>query len=379
VSHQLAESLSPLWFAPVFRQYLWGGRRLGEVLGKPIGPAGRFAESWEVVDHGVDQSAVAWGWTRHSTPQVKEIGAEAGVVSSRSLVGTTLGQLMQDHGISVVGPKCFHEIHSKRYPENLRGRFPLLIKWLDAQQNLSLQVHPNNEQAARQSPPDLGKSEAWYVVDAVPGARVYAGLLPGVGLAECESAIEHGRLQEVLHSFTPQIGDCIYIPAGTIHAIGAGLLVAEVQQASDTTYRLHDWDRLGDDGKPRPLQVGAALAVADWTRGPVSAAVPIEQPTGDRLLSGSVATSETLVNCPYFDLERVTFEGRLGIVSNRCQVLIGLDGTCRLLPRNVEQFPSEFSNRTFQKGSSVLIPYAADPLVLQSEGLASLLIASLPN
>jgi mannose-6-phosphate isomerase len=372
LSHTLQEFVSPLWFRPVFRQYLWGGRRLGDVLGKPIGPDGRFAESWEVVDHGADQSTVEWGW-----------------LGSESLAGVTLGALMQDHGSSLIGPKWFAEIHSDRYPANLQGRFPLLVKWLDAQQNLSLQVHPNNDQAAQQTPPDLGKSEAWYVADAAPGARVYAGLLPGVGQAECEAAIRDGRLKEVLYSYCPEVGDCIYIPAGTIHAIGAGLLVAEVQQASDTTYRLYDWDRIGDNGLPRPLQVAQALSVADWQRGPVPPVSASTVSVEHRLSPGSTATCETLVQCPYFTLQRLTLNGRLRLSENQCQILIGLHGNGRLVPitgggsqvaaGNLADTLREIADRPLQLGSSVLVPYGAAPMELVSDGGLRILVATLPE
>ena len=359
----IEDFVSPLWFAPVFRQYLWGGRRLGEVLGKPIGPEGRFAESWEVVDHGADQSTVEWGWS-----------------GTQSLVGQTLGELMQRHGARLIGPEWQREIHSARFPAALQGRFPLLVKWLDAQQNLSLQVHPNNQQAALQTPPDLGKSEAWYVADALPGARVYAGLLPGVRQTECEAAMREGRLEEVLNSYTPKVGDCIYVPAGTIHAIGAGLLIAEVQQASDTTYRLDDWGRLGDNGLPRPLQVAQALAVADWGRGPVPPVTPTPvslQP--GTLAAPSHATYESLVQCPYFNLHRLTFNGSLRLPEKQCQILIGLQGNLRLVPTGAAGPMAGISERRFGLGSTVLVPHASVPVELQCEGSASLLVATLPT
>lgn len=372
-------SVSPLWFAPVFRQYLWGGRRLGDVLGKPIAAEGRFAESWEVVDHGADQSVVEWGWAGDSTSQRSPSEPINAAAHPRSLVAQTLGQIMSELGPSIVGPHCHEQIHSKNYPDNLRGRFPLLVKWLDAQQNLSLQVHPNNAQAALQTPPDLGKSEAWYVADALPGARVYAGLLPGIGRDECLKAMEQGRLKEVLHSFEPQIGDCIYVPAGTIHAIGAGLLVAEVQQASDTTYRLYDWDRVGDDGKPRALQVPQAVSVANFQTGPVAAATPVDVPMHEQLLTSSVGRRQSLVQCPYFHLERITLTGTMKLPTNQCQILVGLHGCGRLRARDSSSTLSGISDRVIRQGNSVLIPYASEPLNLQCDEAATFLLASLPN
>jgi mannose-6-phosphate isomerase len=373
--------VSPLWFEPVFRQYLWGGRRLGEVLQKPIAATGRFAESWEVVDHGADQSTVAWGWASpDGQPHAGQADA-AGDARIR-LVGQRLGELMQSYGPAIVGPRWHAEIHSPSQPPSLRGRFPLLVKWLDAQQNLSLQVHPNSQQAALLDPPDLGKSEAWYVADAAPGARVYAGLLPGVDRAACEQAMAAGRLADVLYHFSPQAGDCIYIPAGTIHAIGAGLLVAEVQQASDTTYRLHDWDRVGDDGRPRALQIEQALAVADWTRGPVPAVIPEPaQLEADSLTGNNSADSssdcEQLVDCPYFTLRRFHLQGTRTLPTGRCQILICLSGHAELQPVDGSE-PANQARPTIQLGSTVLLPYACPAQQLVALESATFLLASLP-
>lgn len=408
VLHLMSEDLktwvSPLWFEPVFRQYLWGGRRLGEVLQKPIAATGRFAESWEVVDHGADQSTVQWGWAGHRDGASQSRAEEktettAGPTASQnphekqapsdpsgapaSLMGRSLGDLMQAYGPQLVGPRWYEEIHAASQPPGLRGRFPLLVKWLDAQQNLSLQVHPNSQQAALLDPPDLGKSEAWYVADAAPGARVYAGLLPGVDRAACEQAIAAGRLAEVLYHFSPQAGDCIYIPAGTIHAIGAGLLVAEVQQASDTTYRLHDWDRVGDDGRPRALQIEQALAVADWQRGPVPAVIPqparleADSLNGTHPADGS-SDCEQLVACPYFTLRRFHLQGTRALPTGRCQILICLSGQAKLRPVDGPE-PANQTSPTIQLGSTVLLPHHCPPQQLIASEPATFLLASLPE
>lgn len=349
---------TPLRFTQVFRQYLWGGRRLGDVLGKPIGDGPKYAESWEVVDHGEDQSVVEWG-----------------AIAGQSVVSKTLGQLMSAFGEQIVGPDVYRGLYSADRPANLRGRFPLLVKWLDAQQNLSLQVHPNDQQAALQDPPDMGKSEAWYVADAAPGARVYAGLKAGVGRAECEAAVEAGLWHDVLHSFEPKAGDCIYIPAGTIHAIGAGLLVAEVQQASDTTYRVWDWDRLGDDGRPRALHIEQGFAVADWDRGPVNAVSPQGNRLADVGLAATEGTtrSETLVDCPYFHLQRLSIEGALRLPERRCQILIVLSGEAQL------EMTSFSGPLDLAKGMTCLIPYGSVPVTLRADSPAQFLLASMPD
>src|SRR4051812_38094180 len=223
--------LYPLTFRPVFKRYLWGGRRLATALGKPIGEGNDYAESWEIADHEHGQSIVAEG----------------------PLAGTSLHELVVSRGDELLG----------RY--HPRPRFPLIFKYLDCQRDLSVQVHPSDAAAAKLTPPDLGKTEAWVVLHAEPGSRIYAGLKAGCNEAKLRTALDEGNVESWLHSFQPRAGDCLFIPAGTVHALGAGLLVAEIQQASDTTYRLHDWGRHGPDGKSRELHVEQALAAIDYS------------------------------------------------------------------------------------------------------------------
>jgi len=257
--------LYPLRFRLLTRRYLWGSRRLETCLGKPIGLGNDYAESWEISDHGADQSIVDQG----------------------PLAGTRLGELVQQRGPELLG---------RHHPQ---PRFPLLVKFLDAAHSLSVQVHPNDEQAARLSPPDLGKTEAWYILSADPGSRIYAGLRSGVDRQQLADAICRGMCENVLHHFEPKAGDCLFIPAGTVHALGAGLLVAEVQQSSDTTFRLYDWNRVGPDGKPRPLHIEEGLAVVDFQRGPVDPVQP--QPAGSPGVS-------RLVDCDKFIMDRWAFD-----------------------------------------------------------------------
>jgi len=252
--------LPPLLFSPLYRRYIWGGRRFAAAFRRELPPGGDFAESWELVDRGEDQSLVRAG----------------------PLAGTTLGRLVRERGEELFG----------HLPP---PAFPLLFKFLDANRVLSVQVHPDDIRAARLDPPDRGKTEAWYVVAAEPGSRIYAGLREGVGREELAAAIAAGTCETVLHSFEPVAGDCVFIPAGTVHAIGGGLLVAEIQQSSDVTYRLFDWNRLGPDGKPRPLHVSAGIEAV--TRlGPVDPVQP--RTTAD-------AARVRLVDCEFFRLDEV--------------------------------------------------------------------------
>ncbi len=262
--HSSFMPLYPLKFRPLLKRYLWGGRRLGTVLGKPLGEGWDYAESWEVVDHGADQS----------------------VVGNGALAGTTLRTLVTEHGDELFGRHA--ERHGGRsLQREPHSRFPLLFKFLDCQRDLSVQVHPDDAAASRLDPPDLGKTEAWVILDAHPGSRVYAGLKFGFDRASLAREVARGRTELCLNSFEPRVGDCLYIPAGTVHALGAGLLVAEMQQASDTTYRLFDWNRVGPDGQPRPLHVEQALEAIDYSAHVVTPSRPkaTDRPYVERLVA----------------------------------------------------------------------------------------------
>lgn len=315
----------PLRFEPLFRRYLWGGRKLQEFLNKPIGdqPA---AESWEIVDHQDDQSVVRFG----------------------NLAGQTLRQLIATSGADLVGAELMEQISSPALPVHLQNRFPLLLKFLDANRHLSVQVHPDDELGAKLNPPDLGKTEAWYVVHAEPGAKIYAGLRSGVTENSFRQAIGQGQSESTLHAFEPQQGDCVFIPAGTMHAIGAGLLIAEIQQASNTTFRVYDWGRLDDDGNSRPLHIEQAIEATDFEQGPVSATQPqpCDQPNG-----------ETLVSCPQFVLNRR---------QDKSTFSIGGDGKFRILAvtagsTNVAGDPCD---QPLGLGQSCLIPACLDAVEL---------------
>ena len=247
----------PLRFEPLFRRYIWGGRRLATVLDKPIGDEAA-AESWEIVDHGETQSFVKFG----------------------PLAGQTLRQLIETDGAAILGADVLAAVSSGSVPAYLQNRFPLLLKFLDANRHLSIQVHPDDQFGSTLSPPDLGKTEAWYVMAAEPGSKIYAGLKAGVDQQSFSAAVEQGQTESVMHSFEPTVGDCVFIPAGTMHAIGEGLLIAEIQQASDTTFRVYDWGRVGDDGKSRPLHIQQSIAATDFDRGPVAPAPATEIEAG---------------------------------------------------------------------------------------------------
>lgn len=245
---------------PAFRDYLWGGRKLETVLGKSLPSNGVWAESWEIVDHVEHQS----------------------VIRNGELAGQTLRQ------VSEANPQWL-------FGDSKIKRLPLLLKYLDCQRVLSVQVHPDDDYALCMSPPDLGKTEAWYIVDAEPGAVLYAGLNQGVGKDQLREAIAAGNVESCLHRIEAKRGDCVFIPAGTVHALGAGLLVAEIQQASNTTFRLFDWNRVDTNGKPRALHIDQSLQVIDFESGPRPLQLPEETEPG----------RERLVSCPKFNFDRI--------------------------------------------------------------------------
>jgi mannose-6-phosphate isomerase len=220
--------LYPLKFHPIFKERVWGGRQLEELYHKPLPPGARVGESWEVSDRPGDASVIANG----------------------PLAGKDLRWLMENHTGELLGP-----VHKEQ-------RFPLLIKILDAQEKLSLQVHPPAA-VARQ----LGgepKTEMWYIAAARPGAELYAGLKRGVTRGQFEQRIRDGSVAECFHRLPVQAGDALFLPSGRVHAIGDGLVIFEIQQNSDTTYRVFDWNRVGLDGKPRELHVKQSLASIDF-------------------------------------------------------------------------------------------------------------------
>jgi mannose-6-phosphate isomerase len=319
----------PLRFAPLFRRYLWGGRRLGTLLGKAIGSEADYAESWEIVDRGADQSVVLAG----------------------PLAGCTLRELMSDFRHDLLG----------RYAA--LAQFPLLFKFLDCCRDLSLQVHPNDEQARQLTPPDLGKTEAWVILDAAPGSKAYAGWKPGIDQAAVQREIAREALPDCLHQLQPKAGDCLFIPAGVVHALGEGLLVAEIQQASDTTYRLFDWNRVGADGKPRPLHVEQALEVTDFRAGPIAPQTP--QPTPRPFV-------EQLVACNKFILDRWTFDTSEHLAGDdRFHLLAVLDGEVVL-----ENDPV---GTPLGRGQTVLVPAACRQRLLTPNGRSVLLDIYLPD
>ena len=221
--------LYPFTFRPIFKERVWGGRELERLYHKALPPDVPIGESWEISDRPGDVSVIANGL----------------------YAGEDLRWLMENYAADLLGGA-----------KAQGGRFPLLVKILDAQDRLSLQVHPPPAKAAQ-----LGgepKTEMWYVAEAAPGAELYVGLKRGVTRAEFEQRIVAGTVAECFHRVNVRPGDSMFLPSGRVHALGAGLVIFEIQQNSDTTYRVFDWNRLGLDGKPRELHVPQSLASIDF-------------------------------------------------------------------------------------------------------------------
>ena len=294
--------LYPLTFDPILKSLIWGGRRLGTVLHKPIGADDHAAESWEISDHGDDVSRVNAG----------------------PLAGTSLRDLVRDRPRELLGEA-----------PTARGRFPLLVKFLDANEPLSVQVHPNDELGWKLAH-DNGKTETWVIVHAEPGSLIYAGLNAGVPRDQFAKALKGEAVEPLLHRFEARKGDCVMIPSGTIHAIGAGVLLAEIQQMSDATFRVYDWDRVGPDGTPRQLHIDEALAATDFARGPVN---PLET----RPESTAFGTVEPLSHCAFFALERWTLTGPAALGrADRFTIAMVFDGAVDIHHRGART-PVEFA------------------------------------
>jgi mannose-6-phosphate isomerase len=261
--------LPPLRFVPFVRPMVWGGRRLGDLLAKPLAAEETYGESWEVSDHPVHRSVIATG----------------------PLAGLTLHDLMERRRADLLGPAA--ERHTT---------FPWLVKFLDAHDWLSVQVHPDERAVKHLWPGEGSKTEAWFILDALPGSRIYAGLLPGVDENALRNALARGTVAECLHSFAPQPGDCVFLSAGTVHAVGGGVLLAEVQQTSDATFRLFDWNRCDAQGKMRTLHIEEGLASIDWQRGPVT---PVRAPGFAGAAQAAPKQRKRMAECAYFQLDYV--------------------------------------------------------------------------
>lgn len=274
----------PLTFAPVYHTLVWGGRRMARHRRDlPEGPIG---ESWDLADQERGMS----------------------VVDAGQLAGRSLRELTRAYGKALVGEGWDG------------GDFPLLVKLIDAADRLSVQVHPDDELAARLQPGARGKTECWLVV--ADGGELYVGLRPGVTRESFEAARAAGRVAECLVSHQVNDGDFAFLPARTVHALGKGCLIYEVQQSCDVTFRVDDWGRLGLDGKPRQLHVAESLATIDFTGslgGGVSHPGFRPHPAGGQI--------RALAACAYFSVEERRAQRTSGGGNGACSIVTCLHGS----------------------------------------------------
>ena len=293
---------------PVLKPRIWGGRRLQEVFGKELPAGERIGESWEIADLPEGKSTIGNGPLR----------------------GRTLGDAVASHREQITGTSDF--------PDS----FPLLVKFLDAQDVLSVQVHPDPE-TCRRTGKGQPKTECWYIIQAEPGAIIYKGLREGATKEQFARAIEDGTVADLLAPVPVKPGECHYLPAGTVHALSAGLLIAEVQTPSDTTYRVFDWNRVDERGKPRPLHIEEALESIHFEITPDSLAV---------------TTMGRLVDSPHFKVDK-------GHQCSNCELLLkrGLMRTLIFITGGGVIVSKDVEPVDFKAGDCLLIPAAFEGAV----------------
>jgi len=328
-------ALYPLKFRPRFVEKMWGGRKIETVLGKPLPPGKQIGESWELFDFppgAVDNSS---DW----------VSSE---IANGPLAGRSLHWAVGEFGRELHGdvPLCG--------PPDL-GQFPILVKFLDAREDLSVQVHPDCEYAAAH-PESCVKNEAWYVLQSDPGSRILKGLRPGTTRESLKRAIERGTVEELVNPVPAKPGASFYLPSGTVHALGAGILVAEVQTPSDTTFRVFDFNRTDPStGKPRALHVEQALECIDFSgRGNA------EQVRSH--VAGYFTTVSRLVTSESFKLEKVRFtEGvEEPVPYDQPVVWVMLQGEAQVRTKGARE-PTHFKS-----GETVLLPAAMDQPVIKT-------------
>ena len=311
--------LYPLTFTPVFMERVWGGRSLERLYGKALPEGKKIGESWEITDR---PEAVS-------------------VISNGPLAGRSLRWLMENHGPEVLGST----------PEWVQ-RFPLLVKLLDAEEALSLQVHPPADKAASMG--GEPKTEMWYIADATPEASIVAGLRQGVTRRDFEQGIASGGVADCFHRIPVRAGDVMFIPSGRPHAIGAGNVIFEIQQNSDTTYRVYDWNRVGLDGKPRELHIAQSLRSIDFTD------FEPELCTAEKVGSGAVSF-RYLINDPLFRVNLTTIRRgeRFYLRSHGAQILGVVKGKLSAKAGGVEV--------QLSPGQFALLPADLDRVAFQAE------------
>lgn len=311
----------PLFFEPVYQERIWGGNAFETHFGRDL-QGKKMAESWEITchDHGM------------------------GVISNGALKGMDLRTAMMRYPLELLGEALQKDEHQK---------FPLLIKLLDAADILSVQVHPDDTYAALYAHGELGKTEMWYVMAAQPGAKLICGVKPGVDKERFARSLQAGSLEECLHEVLVKEGDVVYIPAGLLHAIGAGIMICEIQQNSDTTYRVYDFNRKDNSGSLRELHLDKAMDVIDF-----SSRISKEKLAG-LTLSETGGRRTYYVACRYFAMEKLEITGEMtdGTDGKRFCTLTCVKGAGTILYSEAEE--------PIRAGQSCLMPASVDTYKLR--------------
>jgi mannose-6-phosphate isomerase len=325
-------ALYPMRFKPICQYRLWGGRRLAKLLTTPLPGEGPIGEAWILSDRDEHPSLVTAG----------------------ALKGKTIKQLLS------------------LYPDQMLGRlagrftrFPLLLKFLDVQTTLSVQVHPSDRETRYIPAGEHGKTEAWVVLEANPKSIIYAGLVTGTTTSTLQRAIASHTVADCLARFSPKPGDAVLVKAGTVHSL-SDVTVFEVQENSDVTFRLYDWDHTdAETGKPRPLQVDQALACIDFSQGSIEAVSPVMEET-------KPVKRERLLACEHFGVWRLSGDSPFNVGEDRTpRVLVCLKGNGSI--------DYEGSRYIFGNGDVVLLPAVVGKCVCRANGPITVLEISLPE
>lgn len=311
----------PIKFEPILQEKLWGGNKLKHVFNKTDRDE-NFGESWEL----------------------SNVEGFSSVVTNGELKNQSFSEVLKHHHKEILGPKVSG------------SDFPLLIKFLDAKIPLSLQVHPDDERAKIYAD-NRGKTEMWIILSAEPDAKIYLDWANSMTKEKAEIALKDGSIMDYVKTYDAQPGDCFFVPAGTVHAIGKGIVLAEIQQTSDSTYRLFDWNRVDKNGNPRDLHIEESLRVMDWN--------PKENLK--KYFTKEQNQLNPVVNEKHFKTSYLPLEGSFELENkyDSFQILICTEGFGKI------QWENEIL--AFQKGDTLLLPFALNKVSLISENGASLI------
>lgn len=327
----MKNKIYPLKFEPIYQYRIWGGRKLEHLLSKPLPKDDPIGEAWILSDR-------------------KDHASE---VSEGELKGTTITKLMEDYRYEIMGKMGDHF-----------ERFPLLLKFLDCNEVLSVQVHPSDDQKEYIPKGDTGKTEAWIVMETSDNSRIYAGLKKGTTKENLLDSIHNKSVSDHLHSFVPKKGNAVFIHSGTVHTL-SGAVVFEVQENSDTTFRLYDWDRTDiKTGKPRELQVDKAMACIDFDQVDIGPITPVK--------SEIIKNAEKLFDNEHFKLWRIKSESEFQAgLKDEPTILICIEGK-----GSMKYMDTEY---TIDKGEVMLLPAIIGQLELKPQEKITLLQIAIPE